>query len=236
MKINSLYVLTLLIFILTSFSSCSQKNELSVKKPLEQEKEIIKCVVIGSSTAEGAKASCKDSSWVGRLENFLKTKNEQNTTINLAKSGYTTYHLISKKIERKDRPESDTIRNIDFALALKPTHVIINLPSNDAAYGYSNEEQMINFKSLIDTCRSQGVHVFVCSAQPRNFKNIETRQKQIELNKLLKRVYNNIYLDFWTGFTESDASIRTSFNSGDGIHMNDKGHRLMFARVFNMFN
>lgn len=233
MKTNK-FLFNLILFSLLngSFYSCSQASN----KHLKSEKEYSKVdnhriVIIGSSTAEGAKASCRDSSWVGRLDKYLKSIHHKNEVINLAKSGYTTYHLISKSIKREKRPDSDTIRNIDFAISLNPTCIIINLPSNDAAYNYTNEEQILNFKHMVQKIKENSIKVYVCSAQPRNFKQYEKRQKQLELNQLLKKEFPYLFIDFWDGFAYSNGFINEKLNSGDGIHLNDLGHRMLYERV-----
>ena len=222
------------IFLCFYFIACTQNdqetNEYKQDVSVINEKKII--VVVGSSTAEGAKASCMDSSWTGRLSKFIQSKQSESQVINLAKSGYTTYHLLPKSFNRlQNRPHSDTLRNIECALKYKPTHVIINLPSNDAAYKYSNEEQLANFKVLMDFFSAEKIQVYLCSPQPRNFKTFEVRKNQWDLFLQLQILYPSVYIDFWNDFSSKDLTLLDKYNSGDGIHMNDLGHRLMFERV-----
>lgn len=231
---NYLVFGSLTLILLCSFYACSQDLDLKKNKSIEEQilkKEKVRFVIIGSSTAEGAKASSIDSSWVGRLNSHLKDLNENNELHNLAKSGYTTYHLISENIKRAKRPKSDTLRNVDYALSFNPTHIIINLPSNDAAYNYTVDEQLINFESMIQTCRKKNVKVFLCSAQPRNFKEPEKISNQLKLNLFLENKYSDIYIDFWTNIAHLDGTILKELNSGDGIHLNDKGHKILFDQV-----
>ena len=231
-KLRFIHFLLLFCFIGSSHFSCTQEAVSSHDFAVKENSDKYVVVVLGSSTAEGAKASCKDSTWVGRLEKQIKNLNKGNQLYNLAKSGYTTYHLLPKTFPRdKNRPNSDTLRNVDKALLFNPTHVIINLPSNDAAFNFPNEEQIKNFRELMDFFIRKNIIVYLCSPQPRNFKSIEKRENQKKLDQSLKVLYKDVYIDFWNGFANKDLTILNAINSGDGIHLNDRGHRFLFERV-----
>ena len=58
-----------------------------------------------------------------------------------------------------------------------------------------------------------------------------SRQKQLELNQLLKEEFPYLFIDFWDGFAYSNGLINEKLNSGDGIHLNDLGHRMLYERV-----
>jgi lysophospholipase L1-like esterase len=77
--------------------------------------EKMRVVVLGSSTSVGVGASPIDSSWVSRYIVYLKSLNPQNEVINLAKSGYTTYHLLPDGYDDWVDPN----RNITRALTLQ---------------------------------------------------------------------------------------------------------------------
>ena len=107
-------------------------------------------VVLGSSTAAGIGVSGSRFAWVNRYAAYLQTQRKGRTeVINLAVPGYTTYHVLPAAAARAaGRPASDTAHNISKALAYKPTAIIVSLPSNDAASGYSVAEVTSNFKAL----------------------------------------------------------------------------------------
>ncbi len=188
-------------------------------------------VVIGSSTAAGHGPSVKDSAWVNRFRSYMKSFNPENEVINLAKGGYTTYHLMPDGFKAPEkRQKVDTLRNITRALAFYPTSIIINLPSNDAGWGYSNADQLTNYEIILEEARKENVPVWICSPQPRNFKEEKVLNQQNQLNKMMLKKYPN-YIDFWNGFEKTDFSLRDEFNSGDGTHLNDEGHRILTERV-----
>ncbi|MCC6460924.1 MAG: SGNH/GDSL hydrolase family protein, partial [Saprospiraceae bacterium] len=114
----------------------------------------LRFVVIGSSTAAGAGASQPDSAWVNRYRIFLQALNPANEVINLAMGGYSSYQLLpSSAAVPNYRPHPDPERNITRALSLAPDAILLNLPSNDAASGYSLDEQLANFETIVQHSR-----------------------------------------------------------------------------------
>ena len=188
-------------------------------------------VVIGSSTAAGAGASPVDSAWVNRYRSSLYQYNLANKVFNLARGGYNTYHLMpSDAVPPANRPVPDTLRNITRALSLNPQAIIINLPSNDAAAGYTAEEQLNNFDTIIHTARNAGVPIWVCTTQPRNFSASQVAIQELVRDSILAK-YGQQAINFWNGVATSDGYIDPFFDSGDGIHLNNPGHALLFNRV-----
>lgn len=188
-------------------------------------------VVIGSSTAAGTGASPIDSAWVPRYRNYLQSTNPANTVTNLAKGGYNTYHLLPSATQpAPNRPAPDTLRNITRALALHPDGIIINLPSNDAASGYSAEEQLANFNTIVQEANAAAVPIWVCTTQPRNFSPGQV-QIQLAVRDSILQWYGNFAVNFWDDVATPDGLINPLFNSGDGVHLNNGGHRLLYNRV-----
>ncbi|MCB9316312.1 MAG: hypothetical protein H6569_09255 [Lewinellaceae bacterium] len=188
-------------------------------------------VVIGSSTAAGSGANPIDSAWVPRYSHFLQNTNPENTVTNLAMGGYNTYHLLpTASPPTPNRPTPDTLRNITRALALHPDGIIINLPSNDAASGYSAEEQLANFNTIVQAANAAGVPIWVCTTQPRNF-SADKIQIQLAVRDSILQRYGDFAVNFWDDVAAPDGWINPLFNSGDGVHLNNAGHRLLFNRV-----
>ena len=70
-------------------------------------------VVLGSSTAEGAGASVSDSACGNLYRTNLQSVNAENSVINLAKGGYSSYRLMPDAfVPPSYRPAPDTARNI----------------------------------------------------------------------------------------------------------------------------
>lgn len=193
--------------------------------------DTLRVVVLGSSTAAGHGASEPDSSWVWRYRTFLSAINPAWTVINLAVGGYSTYKLQpSGYATPAGRPRPDTARNITRALALRPSAIIVNLPSNDAASDYGILEQTDNFERIADEAARAQVPLWVSTTQPRNFDEAK-RQNIITMRDWIRGRFVDRALDFWEGLAEADGRMLPMFDSGDGIHLNDDGHALLFARV-----
>lgn len=194
----------------------------------------VRVVVIGSSTAAGSGASSAETSWVGRYKNYLKSINPQNEVINIARGGYTTYHLMETGfVTPTGRHAVDTARNISRAISFQPDAIIINLPSNDMAYGVEVGVQLSNFEVMRKEAEQYGIPVWICSAQPRNFRDEARRNGQRALHDAIMKRYDSLAIDFWTKVSTTEHRVRKNLDAGDGVHLNDKGHALLFKRVKN---
>lgn len=190
-------------------------------------------VVIGSSTAAGVGANPPDSAWVNRYRAYLQGINPSTEVINLAKGGYQTCHLMpSGSILPAGRPQPDTLRNITKALSLHPDAIILNLPSNDAAAGYKAAEQLANFDTIIQTATRSGVPIWVCTPQPRHFSSNKI-VTQLIVCKAISEKYGSRVINFWDPISAPNGLILMACNSGDGIHVNNSGHRKLFEQVRN---
>lgn len=188
-------------------------------------------VVIGSSTAAGHGPSSPDSTWVNRYRAYLKSFNPDNEVINLAKGGYTSYHLMPTDYSPPvNRALPDPARNITQALSLHPTAIIVNMPSNDVSSDVANEAQLSNFATFERLAKEAGVSIWMTTTQPVNFKEEYKRKRQLEMQGLMLQRFQHP-VDFWTGFDSTNQMLKQQFNSGDGTHMNNAGHRILFNRI-----
>ena len=190
-------------------------------------------VVIGSSTAAGAGASQSDSAWVNRYRNYLQSLNPGYQVTNRAQGGYNTYHLMpSGNNPPANRPSPDVNRNISYAISLSPDAIIANLPSNDVSSGYSVQEQMDNWDVIWNTAQTAGIPIWICTTQPKNYGgNPIPIQKQQDVRDSIIARYSPFVIDFWTGLSDSSNQLSATYDSGDGTHLNDQGHGLLFTRV-----
>jgi len=216
------------LFVLLMLLSVSLNMQL-----LHAQKRIL---IVGSSTAAGTGASTPANSWAGKTQAHFRqnTTDGQDTILtNLAANGYHTYLVMPTGfIPPAGRPLPDPNRNITRALSYSPDIVIINLPSNDVTQGFTKKEAMNNFRLLFQTVTATGASCYISTTQPRNIA-IALRDS---LRTLVDSINNNfgIYaLDFWSDIVSTDGlfSIRPEVSFGDGIHINDVGHNLLFQQV-----
>ena len=190
-----------------------------------------KIVVLGSSTAAGSGPSTPDSTWVNRYRNYVQAINPANEVINLAVGGYNTYRIMPTGFTPPpSRPNPDVVRNITAALAESPDAIIVNMPSNDVAAGYSYAEQMFNFDTIVQIANAASVPIWICTTQPRNFSASQA-QLQWDLKDSILAQFSPYAIDFWTGIATPSYFIDPTYDSGDGVHLNDAGHNILEARV-----
>jgi hypothetical protein len=191
-----------------------------------------KIVVLGSSTAAGTGASPPDSSWVRKFTGYVKSKNASNNVVNLALGGTTTYEILCPTgfTPPGGRPAPDTAHNITKALSLNPDAIIINLPSNDAAAGFSVQEQQDNYERTMTLANQSHIPVWVASSQPRNL-NQAGRDNLVAIRDWIFTRFGARAVDFWTTLATTNGSINTFFDDGDGIHVNNFGHHILYTRM-----
>ncbi|SDL96871.1 Por secretion system C-terminal sorting domain-containing protein [Catalinimonas alkaloidigena] len=196
-------------------------------------------VVIGSSTAAGTGPSSLDSAWVWRYRNYLTQMDTRFQVINLAQGGFTTYNVLPTGTAISGVSQSiDTARNITKAVSFVPDAIIVNLPSNDAVNSYSVADQLANYDLIAQTADSAGASLWVTTTQPRDLTDAGQIQIQLDMRDSTLARFDSLAIDFWSGFAEEDGTLLDAYDSGDGIHLNDMAHRILFERVIakNIYN
>lgn len=185
-------------------------------------------VVMGSSTATGAGAPA-GKGWVDLLQASMASHGAQ--FVNIAVGGSVTYHGLSASTPSvPGRPSPNPAVNIDQALARKPVALIVAYPTNDTALGYSTQETVSNILSIRAKALAAGVPVVITSTQPRNMNNeMLARLKEID-QQLLANV-QGCFVDVGTALAGQDGRLSGQFDSGDGVHPNEAGHRQIAAKV-----
>jgi acyl-CoA thioesterase-1 len=203
--------------------------------PVKQDTTNQYIVVIGSSTAAGYGASVRDSCWVAKLRNKLVGDNKRFKVINFGVGGYTTYKLMPTGYvsEISKRPEVDTNRNVTAALKYRPALVIINLPSNDIAANFRDEEILKNYRTMIRTIASSRTEYIITGSQPRNFPGIEQRKRLKLLNDKMISEYPTHIDDYLKKVSTPTYGIQKYYSAGDGIHLNNNGHRVIYQSILN---
>lgn len=191
-------------------------------------------VVLGSSTAAGYGASVRDSSWVNRLKARLRADQKPVHVINLGVPGYSTYQLVPTGSAVPDqRPKPDSCKDVTAAFKFHPSLVIINLPSNDIGDNYTDDEILNNYAKITHKLDSAKVAYIITGTQPRNFPTTAQRQRLKTLNDKLLAAYPGRVDSYLSQLSTSTWSILSTYMAGDGIHLNDKGHYVVFQSVFN---
>jgi len=189
-----------------------------------------KMVILGSSTAQGFGASVPDSSWARRLATYYGKRVK---IVNLAKGGYTTYHMLATgKANPAGRPAVDTMRNITAALKEHPNYLILSMTTNDVAAGFGVEEYLSNIEEVRLIALANGIkRVWVTTPTPRNLPTEERRKLLKEIRARLLQKYGKDGIDIYGILEGDDYKLSKTYDSKDGIHSNDAGHRLLFLKI-----
>lgn len=189
-------------------------------------------VVIGSSTAAGFGATTGNA-WVERVRAVAATACPQVTITNLAVSGSVTWQglPVDRGPTPAGRPAPRPGTNLDAALALGPTLVFIQYPSNDAANSYPLTETLANHGILRDGVRAAGATDVILGPFPRGFTDAAQIALMTDLRDALPAVGAPRYLELWTDLAAADDQVKAAYAYGDGIHLNDAGHALIAAKV-----
>lgn len=213
----------LLLIIFSAFSLCVYAQV--CKNPY-------RVVIMGSSTAEGYGATFKKGWAQLYFDEYLKGLNPTSELINIAKYGYTTYHLSPDGfVPPAGRPLPDPAYNITKALSYKPDVIIINLGSNDPANNIPLAEQQDNYKRIVGLAHAQGVQVWVTTTQPRRGLNTTQVQLLTGIRDWILTYFGDKSINFWNGIATPKDSLLQQYDSGDGVHLNNDGHRLLYNRV-----
>lgn len=201
-----------------------------------------KITILGSSTAAGNGATVSDSAWVYRLQaSFRKNTSDGVDTIidNRAVPGYYTYNGLPTGYSLPANRTSyapDPLRNVTYILndAVKPDIVILSYPSNDVFLSsYDPKETMDNLRLMVQQLSAAGITCYVSSSQPRNDAVDAQRLILKQLVDSANVNFGNYAINFWDDLVTTDGQnrLKAEVNSGDGIHPNNLGHRLLFQQV-----
>lgn len=188
-------------------------------------------VFLGSSSAAGHGASTRSTSYAWRLSEALSATRPTACGVNLARGGYTTWHLRPGSLGlRTGRPQVDTLRNIDAALARAPRLVVLHLPSNDPALRLPLEESLGNINAIITQATNAGVRLLVVGAQPRPLSG-DTGLLLRRWARALDTLSTAETVDVWGNLALDSTRMKPGFVAPDGIHLNDSGHAVVYRQV-----
>jgi lysophospholipase L1-like esterase len=193
-------------------------------------------VILGSSTAAGNGATDEKKCWVYLYSQYVQEIDSGYIVDDLAVAGTTTYDAQANDYTPPpNRPLPFRGHNISAAIALHPDAIIISYPSNDAANNYSIIEQENNFRRITERAVNHHILVWVATPQPRNYFNaLQVKHQKVMYDWIMKH-YGDKAIDFHTGLATEKDSIREEYSAGDGIHVNNLGHKKIYNRVVKEF-
>jgi lysophospholipase L1-like esterase/predicted secreted protein len=190
-----------------------------------------KIVVVGSSTAYGTGSDPIDSSWVRKYKAYMLQQGQQVTLVNLATPGLTSWDVSPTGTYTPYPFTIDTARNITKALTYQPDAIILSLPSNDVGRGVPVDSIHRNYARIVALADAQHIPVWVTTTQPRNGLSASEQTLQMELRDWINTTYGNKAVDFWSTVANADGTINPFYSFGDGVHLNNYGHHVLFTRM-----
>lgn len=181
----------------------------------------MKIVCLGDSLTAGYGVS-KSASWVSLLK-----ANLNHHIINKGVNGDTSFGLLT--------------RSFKDVIALNPDICIILIGTNDLLMGRSLENTFDNIKVLVHEIKENKI-IPIIAFPPRiipylakenwcdTIDYLKVNSELLKLKGLLLKFcedssYKN--LDFYEAFSSLDEDISYNYYI-DGIHLNDKGHEIMY--------
>ena len=129
------------------------------------------------------------------------------------------------------RPNPSVNNNVTYALTYNPEIILMNYPSNDATNSYPMNEQITNYDTIVGLINQNNILLKMSTTQPRNLGS----QSQLDLLFAMRDSTYSRYgihaVDFWTDLAQVNGWINPIYNSGDGIHLNNAAHRILFERM-----
>lgn len=199
-----------------------------------------KIAVIGSSTAyghfimNGVALYPRDSAWPYKLKRHFMQAGIIDTLYNLSASGNGPYHgMPSSYTPPPGRSQPYYPFNVTRALQYNPlpSVLIISYPSNQ--YDYLSKIEIINCLQLIkDSANIAGIPCYITTSQPRDNFSASERVKLKQIRDTIMEVFGPWAIDFFTDLARpDDYKIKTEYALGDGVHLNEAGHEVLYQKV-----
>jgi acyl-CoA thioesterase I len=222
---NILYVLVFVMIAALFIQGCDSQSESSTKeaattqKPETQRQEpqtqklqrqII--VALGDSLTAGYGVELDDS-YPALLEEKLVAEGYHFRVVNAGVSGETS---------------SGTLSRLDWILSQKPDIVILEIGANDGLRGIDTTLVEANIDTILQRLRDNNIITVLAGMKMvRNLGDQYTR----DFDAIYPKLASKHKVTFMPFFLEDVASI-ASLNSGDGIHPNEQGYKIIVENIY----
>jgi RHS repeat-associated protein len=180
-------------------------------------------VIMGSSSAEGYGATAYSKAWAGLMTEFIGAYNAGFNVVNIAKFGFNSTKLLAS---------GDAEHNITKALSYNPLLIVINLPSNDQADGIPAATMIANLSTIKQQAEAAGVRVLVTTTQPRGQLPMAGRLQLQQAAATMLTTFGAAAIDVYNPLVNpADQSVMAAYSYGDGIHLNNAGHGMLFQLI-----
>jgi acyl-CoA thioesterase-1 len=169
-------------------------------------------LIVGDSLTEGYGVE-KSSAYPAHLEEIFRQNKINIRVINAGSSGSTTASAESR---------------LRWHLKNKPHYLMIALGANDGLRGFSTEASYQNLKKALILAQSQSIRVILAGMLlPKNYGSSYRADFERVYTRLAKE-FDVIFIPF---LLEGVGGV-SALNLADGIHPNEKGHKVMAEHIF----
>lgn len=171
----------------------------------------IRLLAFGDSLTAGYSLP-PDASFPAQLEKALRAKGLDVTVINAGVSGDTTAAALSR---------------LDWALADRPTHAIVELGANDMLRGLPPEQARANLDAILGKLKQVGIPVLLAGMQAAPNLGADYGRRFNSIYPDLSAKYGLPLYPFFLDGVAADAKL----NLGDGMHPNREGVGVIVQRM-----
>jgi acyl-CoA thioesterase-1 len=195
------------LFYLSSLLLLIVSSSLQAKEPALK----TKILIIGDSITAGYGVA-KDDAYPAILKKILLSKNKKVEIVTAGSSGSTSASAFSR---------------LRWHLKSKPTHLILALGGNDGLRGISPKSTEQNLQKAIELAKKNNLVIFLAGMKmPYNYgadyqKSFEQTFKNLVKKNKIKEI------PFLLAGVGGDKKL----NQADGIHPNEKGHKIVANNV-----
>lgn len=173
--------------------------------------EQLRLMVLGDSLASGYGLAPEDG-FTAQLEEALQKRGLDVTVLNAGVSGDTTAGGLAR---------------LDWALADAPTHVIVELGSNDGLRGVAPSAARENLDAILGRLDQDGIPTLLAGMlAPPNFGS----DYADEFNAMYPELAEAYDIPLYPFFLDGVAMV-PALNQGDGIHPNARGVAEVVERI-----
>ena len=167
--------------------------------------------ILGDSLTEGYGVA-KESSYPSLLEKKLQVENPGVKIINAGVSGSTSAGGVSR---------------LGWVLKSKPDVLVVALGANDGLRGLSVSEMKKNLVKIIQKAKEVHIKVLVLGMKvPPNYGKEYEKDFEGAFSEIAKGEKVPLF-----PFLLADVAGRPNLNQADGIHPNEKGHKILAEKL-----
>jgi lysophospholipase L1-like esterase len=213
---------------IAAYDPGNSKVGLSIDYPVNILTGTPRMIGLGSSTMAAAGASSYANGLPGLLTTWVNNNSAGGIFIEMAENGKWSGTFMPDG----ENAASDWNLNIEAALALQPSIVIVSLPSNDPSFN-TNEQFVSNLKRIFEVCRERNIYCFITTTQPRTEYSNALQQMLYDSAQLIRDRFDQFAVEVFAPLAEPytpqlPAVIKPQYRPGaDSIHVNNAGHALI---------